>query len=426
MSNVEDKLRDEINDNADSLLSLTQTLVRTPSTNPPGDVSAVALAAADQIRKLIPESDISTLETGPGITNVVAVIRSGHGGKRLVFSGHLDTYPIGEASRWTLDPFGGQLSRDGQYAYGRGVSDMKGGIAASIIAAQALARCKDNWRGDVVIALVGDEETMGTLGTAHLLQHVAEVGEADAMICGDAGSPLIVRAGEKGLLWLEVEASGQPAHGAHVHRGCNAIDRLMAALLQLKSLEKLEVAGPKDVREAIKAAQPVSEPLGGAGEAGVLGSVTVNIGTISGGTSTNLVAEKASASLDFRLPMGVTTAALSAEIAKMLDTADGIRYDIVRAYEASWTPPEEEIARHALEVTRLMVDKRAVVNMRVGASDARLFRAAGIPSVVIGLTPHNMGGPDEHVEVRELVQVAQIHALTAYRFLRGDGGLAVE
>ncbi|OAA55144.1 succinyl-diaminopimelate desuccinylase [Cordyceps fumosorosea ARSEF 2679] len=414
----ETQLRDEIAANAQSILSLTQELVRTPSTNPPGDVSAVASVAADQIRKLIPESDISTVETGPGITNVVVVIRSGRHGKRLIFSGHLDTYPTGDAAGWALDPFSGQLSNDGKYIYGRGVSDMKGGIAASVVAAQALARCKERWSGDVVIALAGDEETMGTLGTAHLLTHVADVGEADAMICGDAGSPLIVRAGEKGLLWLEVEASGKPAHGAHVHRGSSAIDRLMVALSELKSLEKLEITAPTEVKEATMAAKPVSEPLGGAGEAAVLGSVTVNIGKISGGTSTNLVAETASASLDIRLPMGLSTVTLIEEMKRKLEKIDGVRYQVVRAYEPSWTPPDEEITRHALEVTRLVVDERAVVNMRVGASDARLFRAAGIPSVVIGLTPHNMGAPDEHVEVAELMQVAQIHALTAYRFLK--------
>ncbi|OAR00872.1 hypothetical protein LLEC1_02742 [Akanthomyces lecanii] len=415
---IEHRLQSEINARAERLLSLTQELVRTPSTNPPGDVSAVAEAAAEQIRQLIPDSEISTVETAPGITNVVAVIRSGRRGKCLVFSGHLDTYPTGDAGRWTHSPFSGELSSDGKQLYGRGVSDMKGGIAASVTAAQALSRCKDAWSGDVVIALAGDEETMGTLGTAYLLKNVADVGEADAMICGDAGSPLIVRAGEKGLLWLEVEANGKPAHGAHVHRGSSAIERLMAALAKLKSLEKLEITAPKEVEDAIRGAKSVSEALGGAGEAPVLGSVTVNIGTISGGTSTNLVAEKASASLDIRLPMGISTAALIEEMKKLLDSADGITYRVVRAYEPSWTPPGEEITRHALEVTRLTVSEQAVVNMRVGASDARLFRAAGIPSVVMGLTPHNMGGPDEYVEVAELMQVAQIHALTAYRFLK--------
>ncbi|KAM3427986.1 hypothetical protein MY4824_009101 [Beauveria thailandica] len=308
-------------------MSLTQKLVRTPSTSPPGNVSAVALVAADQIRQLIPESDISTTKTGPGVINVVAVIRSGCRGKRLVFSGHLDTYPTGDVGRWTLDPFSGELSSDGKHVYGRGVSDMKGGIAASIIAAQVpklpvVARRAG--RG----ALAGDEETMGKLGSAHLIKHVAEAGEADAMICGDAGSLIIVPTGEKGRLWLEVEANGKAAHGAHVHRGSNAIDRLLAALSQLKYLEKLEIWPVKEVEDAIAAAMPVSESLGGPGEAAVLGSITVNIGTISGGTSTNLVAQTASASLDIRLPMGLSTATLIEQIKRILCRAG--RWDKTR------------------------------------------------------------------------------------------------
>ncbi|KAM3481574.1 hypothetical protein MY8738_004411 [Beauveria namnaoensis] len=161
------------------------------------------------------------------------------------------------------------------------------------------------------------------------------------MICSDAGSPIIVRTGEKGLSWLEVEAGGKAAHGAHVHRGSNATDGLMAALSQLKSLEKFETWPVKEVKDAVAAVKPVSEPLGGPGEAAVLGSITVNIGTISGGTSTNLVAETASASLDIRLPMGgLSTATLIKQIKRILEPADGIRHDIVRAYEASWTPPD--------------------------------------------------------------------------------------
>ena len=60
----------------------------------------------------------------------------------------------------------------------------------------------------------------------------------------------------------------------------------------------------------------------------------------------------------------------------------------------------------------MVLDGRPVPNMRVGASDARLYRAAGIPSVVCGLTPHNLGGPDEYVDIDELVDVTKIHALS--------------
>jgi acetylornithine deacetylase/succinyl-diaminopimelate desuccinylase-like protein len=114
---------------------------------------------------------------------------------------------------------------------------MKGGIACSIAALAALARHRDAWRGEAVLALAGDEESMGPLGTKWLLDHVPEA-RGDAVIIGDAGSPLVLRFGEKGFLWLEVEARGRAAHGAHVHLGENALDRLSEALDAIRALRR--------------------------------------------------------------------------------------------------------------------------------------------------------------------------------------------
>ncbi len=115
-----------------------------------------------------------------------------------------------------------------------------------------------------MLTLAGDEENMGSLGTGYLLETVPEA-RGDANICGDVGSPMVVRFGEKGLLWLEVEAKGAAAHGAHVHKGINAIDRLRTALDRVKDLERLPIAMPAAVKDAIAAAAPISEPLSGAG-----------------------------------------------------------------------------------------------------------------------------------------------------------------
>ncbi|MEJ0068604.1 MAG: hypothetical protein WDO24_07640 [Pseudomonadota bacterium] len=73
--------------------------------------------------------------------------------------------------------------------------------------------------------------------------------------------------------------------------------------------------------------------------------------------------------------------------------------------------------RGAVAAATEVLGRPPVTNMRVGASDARLYRMFGVPSIVFGCTPFNMGGPDEHILVDELVQVAQVHALTALGFL---------
>ena len=395
------------------LIELTRQLVAAPSPNPPGDVTAAA-AVAIAFLQTIGGAAVERFEPAPGIVNVVARIAGDRPGRRLVFNGHLDTFPVGEHLGWTVAPFGGVLA-DGRL-YGRGVSDMKGGLAASLIAARVLAEHRADWPGEIALTLAGDEENMGSRGTRWLLDNVPHA-RGDAMICGDVGSPQIVRFGEKGLLWIEIVAQGSPAHGAHVHKGINAIDRLRAALDALKRAEDIAVAAPPEVTAAIAAAKPVSEPLSGAGEADTLGRVTVNIGAIAGGTSANLVPAAACAQADIRLPVGVGTATVEARLRDWLGAIDGVSWRVVRRYEPRYTDPDHEIVRCVMKAASEVLGARPVVNMRVGASDARLYRMDGIPSVVFGCTPYNMGGPDENILVAELVAVAKVHALAAFDFL---------
>src|SRR5580704_6564743 len=239
------------------LVDITRRLVAAASPNPPGEVSAAAATALEILRH-IDGIAIERFEPAPGIVNLVARVAGARAGRRLIFNGHLDTFPIGDEHGWTVPPLGGTLA-DGRL-YGRGVADMKGGVAASLVATQILAEHRASWPGEIVLTLAGDEETMGSLGTRWLLDNVPHA-TGDAMICGDAGSPQIVRFGEKGLMWIEIEAAGSPAHGAHVHKGVNAIDRLRAALDALKRLETVPVDAPPAVLAAIEAAKGVSEPL---------------------------------------------------------------------------------------------------------------------------------------------------------------------
>jgi succinyl-diaminopimelate desuccinylase len=394
------------------LIETTQKLVAVASPNPPGDVTAVAEMAAGLLQE-IEGVRITRYETAPGIVNLVAVIPGAGPGRRLIFNGHLDTFPVGEG-KWTVPPLGGTL-KDGRI-FGRGVSDMKAGIAATLTAVRILARLRNRWRGELVVTLAGDEENMGSLGSRWLLENVPEA-KGDAMLCGDVGSPMVVRFGEKGLCWVELDAVGHPAHGAHVHKGHNAIDRLRRALDGLKRLENLPVEAPAAVRSAIAAAKTISEPLSGEGEAETLQRVTVNIGTIEGGISPNLVPAQARAAADIRLPVGVSLEAVEAALHRELDDCEGVTWRIIRAYPPSFTPPDHEIVTRTVAAATKVFGKAPVSNMRVGASDARLYRMFGVPSVVFGCTPFNMGAPDEHILVDELIAVAKVHTLAAFGFL---------
>jgi acetylornithine deacetylase/succinyl-diaminopimelate desuccinylase-like protein len=398
----------------DQIVAIARRLIAVPSPNPPGDTSAVAAVAAGILRDAVPGVELSLHEASPQVTNLIARVHGSGPGRRIVLNGHLDTYPVNEALPWTLDPLGGAV-RDGRL-YGRGAADMKGGIAASIAALATLAEHRGLWRGEAVLTLAGDEETMGALGTKWLMDHVPHA-TGDAAIIGDAGSPRVLRFGEKGFLWLELNAVGTAAHGAHVHLGINAYDRLRRAMDALERLRDLPVAAPEAVTRAIAAARAVSESLSGAGEARVLGSVTVNIGRVEAGTSMNLIPAAARAAVDVRLPVGVSAATAEAALTAALQGIDGIAWRVLRRFEPSFTDPDAEIVRRVRAAARHVLGEPPVLNMRVGGSDSRWFRMAGVPTVVYGPTPFNMGGADEYALVAELVAVAQVHALSALDFL---------
>ena len=416
-SAAREKLAARVCDSRARLIDIARRLVRVDSENPPGDTAAVAALAAELMAADGIEVEVIT-SVAP-ITNLIARVRGDRPGRRLVYNGHLDTYPIGQRSGWSVDPLGATV-KDGRL-YGRGAADMKGGIACSILAMLLLAEMRDAWAGEAVITLAGDEETMGTQGTQFLLERYPHA-SGDAMITGDAGSPDVLRFGEKGMVWLTVEAEGKAAHGAHVHLGINAIERLIDALAALFELRDMKVSIPPEVDRAIAEAAAVSESISGKGESETLRRVTVNCGLIQGGVLRNIIPPAAKATVDIRLPAGVTVAEIEQRLGAILRNREGIRYRVDRSVEPRWSDPRHEIVRHLMRAGEEARGKRPVVNYRVGGSDARLYRERGIDSIVCGLTPHNMGAPDEFVDLEELHAVAHMHTLAGFDFLTTSGG----
>jgi succinyl-diaminopimelate desuccinylase len=403
----------EVRESREGLTALCADLVRIDSQNPPGDTGPLAAA----IERLLAEvSGIAARQVTakPPAVNLIARVTGRSPGRRLIINGHLDTFPVGDAARWTVPPLGGTLA-EGRI-YGRGAADMKAGLAAAIFTARLLARHRSAWSGELVLTLVGDEETGGEWGTRHLLKTVPEAA-GDAMLSADAGSPQVVRIGEKGQVWLEVSAEGKANHGAHVHLGVNAIERLIASLERLVALRALPCPIPASVRAVMEAARTVSEAVSGAGEAHTLALVTLNIGRIEGGCAVNIIPDAARALCDVRFPPGVAVADIVREVGRLIGEMPGTSHRVLSATEPTVTDPDHECVRLAVANAAAVVPGGAVVNLRVGFSDARFYRLHGVPSLVYGPTPHNMGGPDEYVTIDDLFAVFYVHAMTAFDFL---------
>jgi succinyl-diaminopimelate desuccinylase len=397
----------------DEVVDLCVRLTQTNSENPPGDTEPIA-ALVESYLSSVGGIELSRISPRPPIVNLIARVKGRAPGRRLIMNGHLDTFPIGDAESWSVSPLGGQIRNN--RIYGRGVADMKAGVAAGLVTLALFARYRTSFDGELVLTLVGDEETGGLWGTKYVLDNVPEAA-GDAMICGDAGSPRVVRFGEKGQIWFEVTAHGKSAHGAHVHLGDNAIERLMLALSSLKNLERKHEEIPEAIHKAILSAQPISETESGAGEANTLQRVTVNVGLIHGGTAVNVVPDSASAKIDVRFPPGLKVSELEDVATALLAEIESVDIRTINSSEANVTDPREEIVALTVKNAREYLGGDVVANMRVGFSDARFYRYRSIPSVVYGPTPYGMGAADEYVTIEDLKAVFFVHAMTAYDFL---------
>ncbi len=396
----------------DALVALTQALVRVPSETPPSDTAAVVEVARQALAD-VPGLEMRVVESVPPVQNLVARLPGGLPGPTLVLSGHLDTYPIGERAAWTQDPLGGEIV-EGRL-YGRGSGDMKGGCAALMETVRIFAEHMRPFPGELLLVLAGDEERMGELGTQWLIDNAPDV-TGDGVIVADVGGLALPRLGEKGMLWVELTAEGQQAHGAHVHAGRNAVDAMIDALTDLRSLEDLAADAPEEAARIMREAA-AKEGADGPAARRTMQRVTVNVGTVAGGVSPNLVPSRAHAALDIRIPLGVSLARLRDALSAILARHPAVTWVETRGYEASWTPMDSPIATAMTGAVEAMFGNGAVVDMRVGGSDSRLWRRAGFDTVCHGLTALNLGAPDECCAVDELSTITAVQCLTARRFL---------
>jgi acetylornithine deacetylase/succinyl-diaminopimelate desuccinylase-like protein len=413
MDQAKERLRARLEENKDVLIQLCSALGRADSRNPPGDTTSMVQACRallDGVPGIVVEEMINE---HPKV-NLIARLAGARPGRRLVMNGHLDTGPVPDPTQWTVPPFGGVVAED--RIYGRGIADMKAGIAAIVMAVRTLAEFRSALAGELALVLVADEGTGGRHGTQFVLAQRPELA-GDAMLSADVGSPRVARIGEKGFLWIEITAQGRSAAAAHPHLGDNAIDHLIAALTAVHTVRNGVSPLPPAIAAAVEKAAPLSEQLNGAGETKTLTGITVNTGMIQGGIRINNVPSQATAKVDIRIPPGMTVGEMRTRIDAALSRMRNIRWTILDSAEPNWTTPDAEIVELLVQNANATEPRPIGVSIRPGFSDSRFFRERKIPSVVYGATAHNGNAPDEYVLISDLQTLYCVHTCTAFDFL---------
>jgi succinyl-diaminopimelate desuccinylase len=229
-----DRLRQEIETRRDDLIALTQDLIRIPTLNPPGDCYRDICDYLD--RRLSASGFSTTLVRAHGTPgdsdryprwNIVARREGAGPGDCVHFNSHTDVVAVGHG--WTTDPFGGAV-KDGRI-YGRGACDMKGGLAASIVAAEAFMAATPAFRGAIEISGTADEESGGYGGVAHLAREGwFAPARVQHVIIPEPLQKDRVCLGHRGGWWAEIETLGEIAHGSMPFLGDCAVRHMGAVL----------------------------------------------------------------------------------------------------------------------------------------------------------------------------------------------------
>ncbi|RLP24359.1 acetylornithine deacetylase/succinyl-diaminopimelate desuccinylase family protein [Mesorhizobium sp. YM1C-6-2] len=423
---MDERLSRTIEERTDELAALATDLIRFPTVNPPGDAyRPCAEFIADRLRKRSFGVEFIRAEGTPGDSdrypriNVVARFDGRTRGSTVHFNSHIDVVEAGEG--WTVDPFAGTV-KDGR-VYGRGACDMKGGLAASIIAAEAFMDVNPDFPGAIEISGTVDEESGGFGGVAYLARKgYFSKPKVDHVIIPEPLNKDRICLGHRGVWWAEIETKGEMAHGSMPFLGDCAV-RHMGAVIRAFEEELFPALDQKRTRMPV-----VPE---GARRS------TMNINAIHGGQTDDYsglpspnVPDSCRMVIDRRFLLEETLAEVKDEIVTVLDRLKESRkkfdYTIRDVMEVLplMTERDAPVAAAVAEGIREVFGREPEYVISPGTYDQKHVTRIGHLHDCIAYGPGILDlahRPDEWVGITDMVESAKVMAVGLDRLLRGRG-----
>jgi acetylornithine deacetylase/succinyl-diaminopimelate desuccinylase family protein len=401
---------------ADELCDLAARLIAFPTESPPGRNTASAQDfVAGYLRDL--GGRIDTFDVYPGDPDVVATLPGTEPRvhRSLILNGHIDVAEVGDPGAWTSDPFQPTV-RDGRL-FGRGASDMKGGLAAGLFALKALRACRADLKGDLIFeSVVGEEQ--GEAGTADCC---ARAYTADFAVCMDSSGLQIQ--GQGGVItgWIQIQSpatlhDGMRARTIHAGGGvlgASAIEKMAKVIAGLQDLER---------HWAVTRSYPGFAP----------GTTTINPAVIEGGRHPAFIADRCALWITVHFYPDTSPSEAAAEVeahVRAVAAADpwlrehppsfrwggkSMIVDRGEVFPAVPLPSEHAGLRLLAACHAEVAGAPPAERMSESVADAGWLADAGIPTVIYGpgdLTQAH--APNESVAVADLVTAARVVARLA-------------
>jgi succinyl-diaminopimelate desuccinylase len=399
----------------EDVVALTRALVSVPSVNPPGrHYRDCAEIIGERLRRRGFDVRYLRAEGSPGDSaryprdNVVARWEGSRPGPCVHFNGHIDVVPAGGG--WSFEPFAASV-HDGRI-YGRGTCDMKGGLAAAIVAVEALIEAYPDLPGAIEISGTADEETGGYGGVAYLAeQGYFSKPRVDHVIIPEPLNVDRVCLGHRGVWWAEVETQGHGAHGSMPFLGDCAVRHMGAFVQRLE-----EELFPRLERR--RTDMPVVPP--GAKRS------TLNLNAVHGGLAEGyeglpapMVPESCRLVIDRRFPVEETLEAVRGEIVAILEdleaTRPGFRFALrdVMSVEPTMTEAGAPVVTALAQAIERVLGRPAELVASPGTYDQKHIARIGKLKDCVAYGPGILDlahQPDEFVVIDDMIQSARVMA----------------
>jgi acetylornithine deacetylase/succinyl-diaminopimelate desuccinylase-like protein len=422
MPPTDDALRREV-------VGLLRRLIAADTANPPGDEAQAAAVIEEHLRDT--GLECRRIAKDPNRPNLLITLRGTGDGPTLGFLGHLDVV-VARREDWSVEPYGG-IERDG-VIWGRGAVDMKGQVAATVVALATLAREGFRPRGDLMVLLMADEEVGDSgVGSDHFvealpdlrLDYVVGEGSGERYDTG-AGPVYLLDHGVKASASATLTAQGRAGDASLQDAGQSAVFNLAELLLRIRDYEPRERTHPA-VAAALKALDGASHPqldrIMYALTHSVLRPTVIEVPG-----PPNAVADRAKVTIQAVLVPGTTAADLEAELREALGEGNGYDLDVVPPVGGTTspldTPLHDAIASFLAEHDP---DARLVPCLAYGYSDCDVMREA-YDAVAYGFIPFRHGDPSVNLDTkhgadeRVLVDDLVFQTRTALHVARTMGG----
>lgn len=449
---IEEQIINDIDVNREQYIELLCKAIQAESYNPPGN----ELNVASVIEKYLKSNDIEPqiFPFNDNRANLIASLNKKNNDKVLLYNGHMDVVPPGNEEEWTNPPLEAFIKRK-KYIFGRGSSDMKGGLIAMVIALKILKSLNLELSGNLIINGVADEEVGGELGMQWCLENAFQSIKPSFAIIGEPTGlnplPKAILLGEKGHLYVEVITKGISCHASMPTMGKNAIYMMSEFIEKMDNLKNyIPDSKPpislEKLKELVSSAFPsleiferiLSEQVQLDNLLNSLIQFSYSLTMINAGIKGNVVPDTCEALIDIRLLPGQEIEPIINGIKKLIENELGYEvrenltgnpddvYICIKIKSASegsyWDKWEEsQPLDDFYNTVEKIYKKRPFYLLLPASADAHYLRNDGFCPQTILFGPGSAGtahAVNEYIEIEDFLKAIKVYTIFAYNYLK--------